>query len=141
MKISAQGIELIKEFEGCRLAAYKCPAGLWTIGYGHTRSVKRGMIITATQAEQYLRIDLQPAETVLNCKLKSLTQQQFDALCSFIYNVGVGTFLSSTLFRKIQVNSNDSTIADELMRYKYAGGKIINGLIRRRRAEVELYFR
>ena len=86
MKTSPKGIALIKEFEGLRLKAYKCPGGVWTIGYGHTAGVKSGMVITEAQAEEYLKADLIVFERYLNGLGLALNQNQFDALVSFIYN-------------------------------------------------------
>lgn len=140
MKIGYKGIELIKSFEGLYLKAYKCPAGIWTIGYGHTKGVKEGQQITASQAEEFLREDVaQFARDVLRQNLR-LTQNQFDALVSFVFNVGGGNFLKSTLLRKAKVNSNDPTIKNEFLRWNKAAGKVLPGLTRRRQAEADLYF-
>lgn len=140
MKIGNKGIELIKSFEGLFLTAYKCPAGIWTIGYGHTKGVKQGQQITANKAEEFLREDVAQFEKdVLKQNLK-LTQNQFDALVSFVFNVGGGNFQKSTLLRKAKVNSNDPSIKDEFLRWNKAAGKVLPGLTRRRQAEADLYF-
>lgn len=140
MKIGNKGIELIKSFEGLFLTAYKCPAGIWTIGYGHTKGVKQGQQITANKAEEFLREDVAQFEKdVLKQNLK-LTQNQFDALVSFVFNVGGGNFQKSTLLRKAKVNSNDLSIKDEFLRWNKAAGKVLPGLTRRRQAEANLYF-
>ena len=140
MKTSPKGIALIKEFEGLRLKAYQCPGGVWTIGYGHTAGVKPGMVITESQAEEYLKADLSAFERYLNGLGLALNQNQFDALVSFIYNVGTGNFSSSTLLRKVRVTPQDNSIMDEFLRWVYSKGRVLPGLQRRRLAEMKLYF-
>ena len=140
MKTSPKGIDLIKEFEGLRMKAYQCPGGVWTIGYGHTAGVKPGMVITKAQAEEYLKADLIAFERYLNGLGLALNQNQFDALVSFIYNVGTGNFSSSTLLRKIRVNPQDNSIMDEFLRWVYSKGRVLPGLQRRRLDEMKLYF-
>ena len=140
MKTSPKGITLIKEFEGLRLKAYKCPGGVWTIGYGHTAGVKHGMVISERQAEEYLKADLIAFEKYLNGLGLALDQNQFDALISFIYNVGTGNFSSSTLLRKVKANPQDNSIMDEFLRWVYSKGRVLPGLQRRRLAEMKLYF-
>ena len=140
MKTSPKGIALIKEFEGLRLKAYKCPGGVWTIGYGHTAGVKSGMVITEAQAEEYLKADLIVFERYLNGLGLALNQNQFDALVSFIYNVGTGNFSSSTLLRKVRANPQDNSIMDEFLRWVYSKGRVLPGLQRRRLDEMKLYF-
>ena len=140
MKTSPKGIALIKEFEGLRLKAYKCPGGVWTIGYGHTAGVKPGEVITENQAEEYLKADLIAFEKYQNGLGLALNQNQFDALISFTYNVGTGNFSSSTLLRKVRVNPLDDSIMDEFLRWVYSKGRVLPGLQRRRLAEMKLYF-
>ena len=140
MKTSPKGIALIKEFEGLRLKAYHCPGGVWTIGYGHTAGVKPGMVITKAQAEEYLKADLIAFERYLNGLGLALNQNQFDALVSFIYNVGTGNFSNSTLLRKVRANPQDNSIMDEFLRWVYSKGRVLPGLQRRRLAEMKLYF-
>ena len=140
MKTSHKGIALIKEFEGLRLKAYKCPGGVWTIGYGHTAGVKPGMVITETQAEEYLMADLIAFEKYLNDLRLAINQNQFNALISFIYNVGTGNFSSSTMLRKVKANPLDNSIMDEFLRWVYSKGRVLPGLQRRRLAEMKLYF-
>ena len=140
MKTSPKGIALIKEFEGLRLKAYKCLGGVWTIGYGHTAGVKPGMVITESQAEEYLKADLIAFERYLNGLGLALNQNQFDALISFIYNVGTGNFSNSTLLRKVRANPQDNSIIDEFLRWVYSKGRVLPGLQRRRLAEMKLYF-
>ncbi len=140
MKTSSKGIEFIKKHEGFRARAYQCPAGVWTIGYGHTRGVKSGDVIDKAQGERFLIQDVQTAEQEVNSHGLIINQNQFDALVSFVFNVGVGNFSRSTLLRKLKVNSNDATISYEFSRWKYAGGKVLPGLVKRRKEEAELYF-
>lgn len=142
MEISAQGLDLIKESEGCHLSAYSCPGGVLTIGYGHTGSdVRHGMTITQTQAEELLRRDAKIASTCLNGLGLMLRQCQFDALCSFVFNVGCGAFIRSTLLKKIRVNPNDESIRSEFERWTRSGGKTLPGLVARRALEANLYFK
>jgi lysozyme len=140
MKTSNKGIDLIKKYEGFRAKAYKCPADKWTIGYGHTQNVKPTDVITLHEAERFLRQDVEFAEKEVNRHNLDINQNQFDALVSFVFNVGVGNFARSTLLRKIKSNPNDPTIRKEFERWIYAGGKVLNGLVRRRKEEAELYF-
>ncbi len=139
MKTSKKGIELIKEFEGCQLTAYRCPAGVWTIGYGHTNGVQKGDKITKKQADAFLKEDIVKYENGVNKYVTvSLNQNQFDALVSFIYNIGIAAFQTSTLRRKL--NAEDYTgAAKEFVRWNKSGGQVLNGLTRRRNAEKKLF--
>lgn len=140
-RISNNGINLIKSFEGCRLTSYLDSAGIWTIGYGHTKNVASGMQITEVEAIEYLKMDLQIAETAVNRKVKIImNQNQFDALVSFVYNVGTGNFSKSTLLRKLNLNDT-SGAANEFDKWVYAGGKRLRGLEKRRKAEKEVFTR
>lgn len=139
MNTSQKGIDLIKSFEGCRLKAYKCPAGIWTIGYGHTSGVKEGQMITFSMAEQFLKQDLKRFETsVNNLVTVAITQNQFDALVSFCYNLGAMALKSSTLLKKLN-NGDYNGAAEEFDRWVYANGVKLQGLVRRRAAEKELF--
>lgn len=142
-QIGAKGLNLIKEFEGLRLVAYKCPAGVWTIGYGHTYNVKEGDAITEAKATKFLLDDISNAVDIVSGSTMDveLTQNQFDALVSFTYNVGVKNFSDSTLLRKVKLNPNDPTIANEFKKWIYTGKEVLSGLVRRRKAESELYFK
>jgi len=141
MKTSKKGIELIKKYEGLKLKAYKCPAGVWTIGYGHTKNVKQGDVITEVQAEILLIYDLNDFENCIKKNVRiPLTQNQFDALVSFCFNVGCGNFLKSTLLKKL----NEGKIAEaakEFMKWNKAGGKELAGLTKRRQEEMELFLK
>lgn len=139
MKVSQNGINLIKKFEGCELKPYLCPAGVLTIGYGHTKGVKKGTTITYEQAEQYLKEDIAPCERVLNAMNVNFRQNQFDALISWLFNLGAGNFNSSTLKKYIVANKSDEEITDQIIRWNKSGGKPLNGLSRRRVAEANMF--
>ena len=137
MKTSQRGINLIKQFEGVRLTAYKCPAGVYTIGYGHTRGVQRGMKITEEEASAYLTADLLNSEKAVERydSVYHWNQNEFDALVSFTFNCG------ATNLRALLRNGrrNRSQIAATLPLYRKAGGKVLKGLERRRAAEKALF--
>lgn len=139
MRTSQKGIDLIKKFEGCRLEAYKCPAGIWTIGYGHTKGVKDGMKISWEQAEEFLREDLKIYEqAVERCVKVPLSQNQFDALVSFCYNCGGEALRTSTLLRLLN-DGNYSEAGEQFLRWNKAGGRVLAGLTRRREEEQALF--
>lgn len=140
MKASIDAYELIKQFEGLRLEAYLCPAGIWTIGYGHTSGVSPNSFITIQEADEYLHRDVATIEMQLNKLNLSLRQCQWDAIVSFVFNVGIGNFKSSTLLAKIRINPDDNSIMDEFLRWVYANGKVMRGLQKRRLTEMKLYF-
>ncbi|QGG11663.1 lysozyme [Enterobacter cancerogenus] len=139
MKISEHGLNLIKHFEGLRLQAYQCSAGVWTIGYGHTCGVRPGDIIDEAQAGIFLRQDVAASEsTVMRFVTTALNQHQFDALVSFVFNLGSGNFAASTLLKKLNA-SDYAGAADEFPRWVHAAGKPLLGLVRRREAERNLF--
>lgn len=135
MKTSQNGINLIKRFEGCKLTAYKCPAGVWTIAYGHTAGVYSGMKITQQQADEFLKQDLVVYENHVNNLNHPFNQNEFDALVSFCYNCGAGSL--QTLCK----NRTNAQIADALLLYNKGGGKVLQGLVNRRKAERELFLK
>jgi len=139
MKISNTGIDLIKHFEGCELEAYHCAAGVPTIGYGHIKGVQMGDTITQEQAEQMLVEELNEYEGYINDMVTTpLSQNQFDALVSWVYNLGGGNLKASTLLKVL--NSGDfNGVPAQLMRWNKAGGKVLEGLTRRRQAEADLF--
>lgn len=142
MKPSEEIKQRIKEWEGCRLDAYVCPAGVLTIGYGHTgKDVHAGQHISQAQADALFASDLAKVERQLNEVVMgmSLTQGQYDALLSFAYNTGIGALKGSTLLRKARVNTSDPTIPNEFMRWVNGGGKVLPGLVKRRKYESELW--
>lgn len=141
MKASVDAYELIKQFEGLRLEAYLCPAGIWTIGYGHTSGVSPpNSFITIQEADEYLHRDVAAIEIQLNKLNLSLRQCQWDAIVSFVFNIGIGNFKASTLLAKIRINPDDNSIIDEFLRWVYANGKVMRGLQKRRLTEMKLYF-
>lgn len=144
MEISEKGLDLIKRHEGCRLRAYKCPAGIWTVGYGSTKGVKPWTEITQREAEIRLREDVKAAERTVE-KVRylqpKLNQNQFDALVSFVFNIGGGSFEKSTLRKKVLANPSDGEIRGEFGRWVNSGGRPLAGLQKRRQAEAELYFK
>lgn len=138
-------LNLIMKHEGLRLKAYRCPAGVWTIGYGHTRSVYPGQTITEAEARELLRADVMALREKLDelCRLVGgleLSDNRIAALISFAYNVGFRALKRSTLWLKVVINQDEPTIADEFARWKYADGKVMPGLIKRRAEEAALYF-
>lgn len=144
MQISDKGIALIKQFEGCKLTAYQDSVGVWTIGYGWTKPVdgkpiRAGMTINQETAERLLKTGLVSYENDVSRLVKvDLTQGQFDALVSFTYNLGARSLSTSTLLRKL--NAGDyAGASDEFLRWNKAGGKVLNGLTRRREAERALF--
>lgn len=144
MQTSDKGIALIKAFEGCKLAAYQDSVGVWTIGYGWTQPVdgkpiRAGMTIKQETAERLLKTGLVSYESDVSRLVKvGLTQGQFDALVSFTYNLGARSLSTSALLRKL--NAGDyAGAADEFLRWNKAGGKVLNGLTRRREAERALF--
>ena len=144
MRMSAAGLATVKEFEGLRLKAYKCPASVWTIGYGHTSAagnpiVTPELVITKDEAEEVLARDMEQYEEGVRKYVKvDLTQGQFDALVDFAYNAGVGALQKSTLLKKVNAQKFDEVPA-EFMKWTRGGGKELPGLVRRRRAEVKLW--
>lgn len=143
MKIA---IDIIKKFEGCKLSAYKCQAGIWTIGWGNTyyengSKVQPDDTITQARAEALLLLTVTKFWKEVKKVVKSpVNDNQFAALVSFAYNLGIGALNKSTLLKLVNANPNDKQIANEFMKWVNAGGKPSNGLINRRRAELHLYF-
>lgn len=142
-----KGIELIKKYEGFESKAYKCPAGIWTIGFGATyymdgTPVKEGDTITLEKAENLLNemSEKNYGSYVDKYVTSNINPYQRDALISFAYNVGNANLKSSTLLKKVNNNPTDKTIKDEFLRWNKAGGKVLKGLTLRREAEAELYF-
>lgn len=132
-------VQAICNFEGLRTTAYKCPAGVYTIGYGHTKGVKKGQKITKEQAVQYLYQDLDPIVDHLNGLNICRTQGQFNAIVDFIFNLGISAFSRSTLYKYIKNKYSDDAICNQIMRWVYAGGKKLNGLIKRRQWECDMW--
>jgi len=139
MNISKEGIALIKKFEGCELEAYKCAAGVWTIGYGHTKDVKEGEVITKEEAESMLVHELQEYCSDVDIAVKvDLKQNEFDALVSWTYNLGPTNLNSSTMLRVLNEGKHDD-VPTQIKRWNKAGGEVLKGLIRRRNAEALMF--
>lgn len=143
LKPSQNCINLIKRFEGCRLKAYKCPAAIWTIGYGTTRypdgkPVKEGEEISLYRAESLLTYDVNKFASQIKV---NVNQNQFDALVCFAYNVGIGAFNGSTLKKLVVANPGDELIRNQFMRWVAKGSAYTKGLTIRRTAEADLYFK
>ena len=139
MTISQKGIDLIKTFEGCKLFAYRDSVGIPTIGYGHIKDVKMGMSITQKQAEEFLKGDIKPVERLLNGMGINYTQNQFDALTSWIFNLGEGNFKKSTMYKNIVARKSDVEITDQMVKWVNAGGRPLLGLKKRRVAEANMF--
>ena len=139
MKISQEGLSLIKKFEGLRLKAYKCSANVLTIGYGHTGGVKETYKITLEEADSLLKKDIAKFEEYVSDNVMvKLNQSQFDALVAWTFNLGPGNLRESTMLKKL--NSEDyASVPSEMKRWNKAGGKTLDGLIRRRKAESLLF--
>ena len=138
MKISKRGLELIKKYEGCKLTSYKDAVGVWTIGYGHTKGVKRGQTITEDEAEKLLKEDVAEFETLVNLLILTkykFNQNEYDALVSFAFNLGGGNLQKLTANGK----RNKGQIADSIPLYNKAGGKVLSGLTKRRKEEQKLF--
>jgi lysozyme len=159
MKTGEKGISLIRRFEGVSFRAYKCPAGILTIGYGHTGNVAPGDKITMDTAVALLRHDLSERENFINGLNLKLTQNQFDALISLVYNIGAGNFKKSPVLEIVRVNPESDKVREAFLRHVYANGTHdgkdndgdgltdepgevmkLQGLVNRRNAEVALYF-
>jgi lysozyme len=139
MNISQEGLSLIKKFEGCELEAYKCAAGVWTIGYGSTDGVNEGMEISQERAEMLLLEDVEVFEESVNKLVEvPLEQNQFDALVSWTFNLGSTNLKNSTLL-KVLNNKDYEGVPAQIKRWNKAGGKVLQGLIRRREAEALLF--
>lgn len=152
MKTSKAGINLVKQFEGLRLTAYRCQAGVWTVGWGSTKNVKPGDVITEAEAEQRLKDDITNTESqllkALNADEVEVSQCQFDALVSFAFNLGVYTLVHgsknakvidiSSIWRNLKAGKLQAA-GDAFMLYTKAGNKTSEGLVRRRRTERELF--
>lgn len=142
MKVSAAGLDFISEREGCELSAYPDPAtggDPWTIGIGHIKGVKPGDTCSKEQAMKWLSEDIAVVERCINASVKGpITQNQFDALASLVFNIGTGNFGKSTLLKKLN-DGDDAGAAKEFLRWNKAAGRVMNGLTKRRAAEMELF--
>lgn len=134
MRCNSKGLDIIRKYEGCRLKSYKCPAGVWTIGYGHTNGVVQGMTITQAKADAFLQEDINKCESYVDKYVKiPLTENQYSALVSFTFNCGVGNL------QKLVKNRNTDQIADAIRLYDKANGIPLSGLTKRRLEEQKLF--
>lgn len=146
MKVNDKVLDLIKKHEGLELDAYLCPAKVWTIGYGNTFyengiKVKEGDSITLQRADELFRNTIVKfSHSIKSQIVQPLNDNQFSALVSLAYNIGVNAFNSSTIRKKVNANPSDPTIRDEFARWNKSGGQVLNGLVSRRKAEADLYF-
>lgn len=141
MRLSDYAFLHLKEYEGLRLESYKCAGGKWTIGYGHTKGVREGQKIDKEAANKLLQEDVEYVEKFLAKEpyAEDITQSQWDALVSFIFNLGIGNFEGSTLRKKILRDIDDPTIPNEFRRWVYSKGKVLPGLVKRREWEAQMY--
>jgi lysozyme len=140
MKTNAAGVELIKNAEGLRLESYLCPAGVWTIGYGHTKDVLPASKITAHQADAILEVDLDRFEREVSALAPGANENEFSALVCFAFNLGAAALRGSTLLKKFLAGDKAGAAA-EFMKWQYAAGKVLPGLVKRRAAERELFLK
>ena len=140
MNVSLNCAAITKQFEGCKLEAYKCPAEKWTIGYGHTGpDVYDKLKIDQARADYLLMLDLQSAQNTVNNMVEpQINQNQFDALCDFVFNCGAGNFQHSTLLKLVNDKKFDDAVL-EFSKWTKGGGKVLPGLVKRRAAEAELF--
>jgi lysozyme len=138
MIINDAGRKIIETYEGCKLEAYRCPAGIWTIGFGHTGDVLPGMKVTQHQADTVLEYDLERFESAVGKLCPQANANQFSALVCFAFNVGVDALKSSTLLRKF-LAGDVSGAAEEFLKWTHAAGKELPGLVKRRAAERALF--
>ena len=139
MKISSDGLEFIKQAEGCKLHAYQDSVGVWTIGVGHTKGVVEGQIITQGMSDAFLEDDLQDVYPCIEAHVHvPLSQGQFDSVCSWIFNLGCGAFKGSTFLNKIN-KQEWSEAAAQILRWDHAGDKKLAGLTKRRQGESKMF--
>ena len=139
MQYSKNGLGLTESFEGCRLVAYQDSVGIWTIGYGHTKGIVEGMTCTQEQAEQWLLADVANAVAAVNRLVHiAMSQDEFDSLVDFTFNLGVGNFAGSTLLKLLNARDIEGA-ANEFAKWDEAGGVVVAGLLRRRLAERALF--
>ena len=139
MDISQEGLSLIKKFEGCELEAYRCAANVLTIGYGSTKGVKEGDTITQEEADNLLLHEMNEYEGYINEIVNDpLDQNQFDALCSWVFNLGPKNLSESTLLRVLNDGKYDE-VPEQIVRWNKAGGQVLKGLVKRRQAEADMF--
>lgn len=141
MNLSDKGLAVLQHFEGCELTAYRCSAKVWTIGYGHTKSAKRGMKIAQADAVELLKSDLDNFESAVMRSINGAptTQNQFDAMVCLAFNIGASAFHRSTVCRRHRNQEGEASTAAAFHMWKKAGGRVLAGLVRRRKSEAHLY--
>ena len=146
MKLDQNGYKLIQKFEGCRLDAYQDSVGIWTIGFGNITyengtKVRKGDTISLKRAEELFKYFADRfAANIADKVTVPITQNQFNAIVSLSYNIGLSNFSASTLLKKLNKCSSDATIKNEFLKWRFAGGKELKGLVKRRTEEANLYF-
>ena len=139
MRTSEPGKEFIKDFEGCKLEAYQCSGGVWSIGYGHTRNVQEGDKITSKEADAFLVKDIEMVEHHVDRLVNvHLLTNEWDAVVSWCFNLGCGNLRASTMLKVINAGDIDK-VSEQIVRWDKAGGKVVAGLTRRRKAEAQLF--
>ena len=138
MKCNELGLYIIRKWESLRLKAYQCSAGVWTIGWGHTKGVKQGDVCTIEQANIYFKEDVEEKELQINSLDLQLTDNEYSALVSFIFNIGIGNFNKSTMLRLLKQNKKIEA-SNEFQKWNKCKGAILNGLTNRRRDERNLF--
>ena len=138
MKISEEGIRLIKHFEGCKLLAYQDSVGVWTIGWGHTKEVFEGMEVSQKDADAMFLYELEEYENYINRTGVELNQNQFDALVSWVYNLGPANLVSSTMLKRLK-SGEYWDVPTQMKRWNKAGGTVLKGLTLRRNAEALMF--
>ena len=139
MKISQEGMTLIKHYEGCKLESYQCAAGVWTIGYGSTKDVKEGMKITQEDAEKLLKKDVEVYEDAVNDAVTvPIKQNEFDALVSWTFNLGGSNLKSSTML-KVLNEGKYQDVPEQIKRWNKVKGVVNEGLVKRRKSEALLF--
>lgn len=140
-QINQDGVDFIKQHEGCKLKAYKDGGGTWTIGYGSTRNVKEGDVITESQAEAFLRRDLAIFQAGVEIMVKvPINDNEFNSLVDFVYNLGLHSLGTSTLLRLLN-QDNKASAAKEFLKWDRIGARVVEGLLQRRKDEMELFLR
>ena len=139
MRTSPNELAIIKHYEGCKFNAYHCPAGIPTIGYGHTLGVKMGDVITQDQADAFLVDDLIHFEILVNSLKLNINQDQFDVLIDFCYNIGYGELKTSSFLQHVKSKASNSIICASLNEWVHGGGKVLPGLVKRRKTDGILF--
>jgi len=138
MRCNDKGLAIIRKWESLRLKAYKCSADVWTIGWGHTKGVKQDDVCTIEKANEYFKEDLEEKELQINNLNLQLTDNEYSALISFIFNIGIGNFTKSTMLRLLKQNKKIEA-SNEFQKWNKCKGETLDGLTKRRRDERDLF--